>query len=78
MPEAPDFDENRKSTVLTCRSKVVAFSVVTTELERSSVVVTEYQCDSFRAVESLRGGRAVCVYARVVCVFSTQIRSLQS
>ena len=41
MPEAPDFDENRKSIFLTCRSKIVAFCIA-----------TEYQCDSFQAVGS--------------------------
>ena len=41
MPEAPDFDENRKSISLTCRLKIVAFCIV-----------TEYRCDSFRAVGS--------------------------
>ena len=41
MPEASDFDENRKSIFLTCRSKIVAFCIV-----------TMYQCDSFRAVGS--------------------------
>ena len=41
MPEAPDFDENRKSIFLTCRSKIIAFCIV-----------TEYLCDSFRAVGS--------------------------
>ena len=41
MPEAPDFDENRKSIFSTCRSKIVAFCIV-----------TEYQCDSFWVVGS--------------------------
>ena len=41
MPEAPDFDENRKSIFLTCRSKIVALRIV-----------TEYQCDLFRVVGS--------------------------
>ena len=45
MPEAHDFDENRKSTFLTCRSKIVAFCIV-----------TEYQCDSLQAVGSHIGG----------------------
>ena len=40
-PEAPDFDENRKSIDLICRSKIVELCIV-----------TEYQCDSFRAVGS--------------------------
>ena len=41
MREALDFDENRKSIFLTFRSKIVALCIV-----------TESQCDSFRAVES--------------------------
>ena len=41
MPEALDFDENRNSLFLTCRSKIVALCIV-----------TEYQCDSFQAVGS--------------------------
>ena len=41
MPEAPNFDENRKSIFLTCRSKIVAFCIV-----------TKYQCNWFRAVGS--------------------------
>ena len=46
MPEAPDFDENRKSIFLTCTS-IVAFCIV-----------TEYQCDSFRAV-----GSHICLFS---------------
>ena len=42
MPEAPDFDENRKPIFLTRRSKIVVICIV-----------TEYQRDSFRAVGSL-------------------------
>ena len=38
MPEAPEFDENRKSVFLTCRLKFIAFCVV-----------TKYQCNSFWA-----------------------------
>ena len=41
MPKAPNFDENRKSIFLTCRSKILAFCIV-----------TEYQCNWFRAVGS--------------------------
>ena len=41
MPEAPDFDENRKSIFLACGSKIVALCNV-----------AEYQCDSFRAIGS--------------------------
>ena len=41
IPEAPDYDENRKSLSLTCRSKIVVL-----------FIVTEYQCDSNRAVGS--------------------------
>ena len=38
MPEAPDFDENRKSIFFTYKLKIVALCFV-----------TEYQCDSFWA-----------------------------
>ena len=41
IPEAPNFDENRKSKFLTHRSKIIALCIV-----------TEYQCDSFQAVGS--------------------------
>ena len=41
MPEAPDFDENRKSIFLTCKSKIVALHIV-----------TKYKCNSFQAVGS--------------------------
>ena len=41
IPEAPNFEENWKSIFLTSRSKIVTFCIV-----------TEYQCDSFRAVGS--------------------------
>ena len=46
--ETPDFDENRKSIFLTCRSKIIAPSIV-----------TKYQCDSFRAVGSHSGRIAI-------------------
>ena len=41
MPEAPNFDEEPKSIFLTCRSKIVAFCIV-----------TKYHCNSFRATGS--------------------------
>ena len=40
-PEAPDFDENRKSIFLTCRLKIIA-----------PCIATEYQYDSFQALGS--------------------------
>ena len=49
MPEAPDFDEKRKSVFLTCRSKIVALCIV-----------TEYQCDSFWAVGSKMSDSVRC------------------
>ena len=50
MPEAPDFDENWKSICLACRSKIVAFCIV-----------TEYRCNSFWAVGSYMGFFPLCV-----------------
>ena len=49
MPEAHDFDENRKSILLTCRSKIIAFCIA-----------TEYQWDWFRAVGSHMWNVCVC------------------
>ena len=63
LPEAPDFDENRKSIFLTCRLKIVTFCIV-----------IEYQCDSFWVVGShlsivtaARSRLALCLKRYAVC-----------